>query len=185
MKNAFDWDRVQAELKKIKAASKPSHQNILNVKDHEEEFTTKKKVLWIFAERCELGDMYDYAKVYNLNVSHKLDIMHQVASGLAYLHNLKPHAIIHCYLKPQNIFFMDTGCHHIAKIGNFGVLKLIAAVIGSQLHTLAGTSGYLAPELYDRKPYDSGGLIDVFSAGVLCFMNCSKILWDWTLCMLS
>ena len=65
------------------------HRNILNVLDTYEEEKDKKTEFWIVTELCELGNLAVYVEDYIVETEHKLDIMEQISSGLAYLHHIK------------------------------------------------------------------------------------------------
>ena len=163
----FDWDRVQAELANILAASVPGHPSILNIIDHYEIEGTS-KVLWIFTELCELKDMTNYVKIFDLQMRHKLHIMKQISSGLSYLHNHDP-VIVHRDIKPANILFKNMGNYHMAMISDFGVSKIIES--NTHLSTKTGTEAYKAPELFKdpRSPsvrYDIHGYVDIFACGI-------------------
>lgn len=83
------------------------------------------------------------------------DLLHQLASGLYYLHSLK---IVHRDLKPQNILVGETGksrtkstCTTRLLISDFGLCKKLDADQSSFRATTqnaaSGTSGWRAPEL--------------------------------------
>ncbi|KAF7112819.1 hypothetical protein RHSIM_RhsimUnG0190100 [Rhododendron simsii] len=70
-------------------------------------------------------------------------ITHQIAKGLAYLHEECRQRIIHLDIKPQNIL-LDANFN--AKISDFGLSKLVDRDNSQVLITLRGTPGYIAPE---------------------------------------
>ncbi|EEE55487.1 hypothetical protein OsJ_03672 [Oryza sativa Japonica Group] len=85
-----------------------------------------------------------------------------LASALLYLHEECPQCVVHRDIKPSNVMLDAT---FSAKLGDFGLAKLVEH--GSQPHTtvLAGTLGYLAPEcvITGRASRES----DVYSFGVV------------------
>jgi serine/threonine-protein kinase len=92
----------------------------------------------------------------------RLDVLVQVAQGLAYAHS---RGVIHRDVKPSNVRVLDG---RRVKIMDFGVAKLAT----EQSHLTktgmtVGTLGYLAPELIMGQPPDSR--CDVFSFGVLAY----------------
>ncbi|XP_050238715.1 serine/threonine-protein kinase VIK-like isoform X2 [Mercurialis annua] len=88
-------------------------------------------------------------------VAYALDI----ARGMNYLHQHKPHAIIHRDLTPRNVLLDESG--HL-KVTDFGLSK-IAQKKDSSYKMTGGTGSYryMAPEVYRRESY--GKSVDVFS----------------------
>ena len=85
-----------------------------------------------------------------------------LASALLYLHEEWEQCVVHRDIKPSNVM-LDSGFN--AKLGDFGLAKLVDHDIGSQTTILAGTMGYLAPESVTtgRASKES----DVYSFGVV------------------
>jgi Leucine-rich repeat (LRR) protein len=83
-----------------------------------------------------------------LNIIQRLNVAVDIADALNYLHNNCRPPIIHCDLKPGNVFLADdmTAC-----IGDFGLAKLIldpaCHAVASSESTIGvrGTVGYVAP----------------------------------------
>jgi hypothetical protein len=97
-----------------------------------------------------------------------LDIIRQVAHGLAYAHS---HRVMHRDIKPENIMIFKDGR---AAIGDFGASCLARSV--RQTYTDAGTLGYLAPEqAYGRPTYSS----DVFSLGIIAYELITGFILKW------
>ncbi|XP_074271528.1 G-type lectin S-receptor-like serine/threonine-protein kinase LECRK3 [Silene latifolia] len=92
----------------------------------------------------------------------RLQIVHDIARGLFYLHEDCNSQIIHCDIKPQNILLDDD---HNARISDFGLAKLLRP---NQSHTYTaarGTRGYVAPEWFQKMPITAK--VDVYSFGIL------------------
>lgn len=77
-------------------------------------------------------------------------LIHDVASGLAYLHSL-PTPIVHQDLKPSNIMIDDSGNFMIS---DFGISKSIESAISkmSARAVGAGCMPYMAPERFSENP---------------------------------
>lgn len=111
---------------------------------------------YLSSARCALGAgqfivgwlqrIYDRLRP-PLQLLEVLQIIHDVAEGLAYLHHTAD--VVHRDLKPHNIL-LDK--HGRAKIIDFGLSKDVANPCHSYLLTDArGTIQYMAPEAFDCK----------------------------------
>ncbi|PWA43104.1 protein kinase-like domain, Concanavalin A-like lectin/glucanase domain protein [Artemisia annua] len=102
-----------------------------------------------------------------LKWSHRYKIATGLASVLAYLHQECDKLVIHCDIKSSNVM-LDANFN--ARLGDFGLAKLIDHD-KSPISTLtAGTAGYLAPEyLHCGKANDK---TDVYSYGVVVLEIC-------------
>ena len=69
--------------------------------------------------------------------------------------------IIHRDIKPQNIFVSPLGDY---KLGDFGVAKTVEKTSGG---TKIGTYKYMAPEVYNNRPYGAGA--DIYSLGLVLY----------------
>eukprot|EP01017_Pseudomicrothorax_dubius_P002574 TRINITY_DN10130_c0_g1_i4.p1 TRINITY_DN10130_c0_g1~~TRINITY_DN10130_c0_g1_i4.p1 ORF type:complete len:427 (+),score=51.51 TRINITY_DN10130_c0_g1_i4:97-1377(+) len=89
--------------------------------------------------------------------SFAFDIFH----GVSYLHR---NSIIHCDLKPHNVFIDNCGR---LKIGDFGLSKILEGeLMLDQVFT--GTPLFHAPEIVNRQPFDFK--IDVWAIGVILYL---------------
>ncbi|KAL3848774.1 hypothetical protein ACJIZ3_010656 [Penstemon smallii] len=107
-------------------------------------------------------DKWLYSSNYFLNIAQRVGIMTDVASAIEYLHQGYSSPIVHCDLKPSNILLDED---MVARVGDFGIAKLLTHDQKMAQTKTLGTIGYMAPE------YGSGGLIstfvDVYSYGIL------------------
>ncbi|XP_047253966.1 integrin-linked protein kinase 1 isoform X2 [Capsicum annuum] len=153
VKNAF--------LKELALWQKLRHPNIV-------QFLTvlnQSDRLIVLTEYLRNGSLYDQLRKKGrldplTAVAYSLDI----ARGMNYLHQHKPHAIIHRDLTPRNVLQDESG--HL-KVTDFGLSK-IAQQKDSCGYKMTGGTGsyrYMAPEVYRRESY--GKSVDVFSFALI------------------
>ena len=93
----------------------------------------------------------------------KYSIVHDVSLGLCYLHNHDP-PIIHRDLSPNNVLLT---AHHVAKISDLGVAKVIKADSRKTMTKAPGTVDFMPLEALSVSPV-YGPPMDVFSfAGII------------------
>ncbi|KAF8396165.1 hypothetical protein HHK36_017778 [Tetracentron sinense] len=85
-----------------------------------------------------------------------------LASALLYLHEESGKCVLHRDIKSANVM-LDTDFN--ARLGDFGVAKLVDPHLGPQTTGVVGTFGYLAPEYYYRGRASRES--DIFSFGVV------------------
>ena len=69
--------------------------------------------------------------------------------------------IIHRDIKPENVFRSDQGDY---KLGDFGIARQMEKTVAG---TKTGTYSYMAPEVYNRQPYNM--TVDIYSLGILLY----------------
>lgn len=74
--------------------------------------------------------------------------------------------ILHRDIKPENILVSDKG---VFKLGDFGIAKSSEK---TQTGTVAGTFGYMAPEVANREHY--GSAADIYSLGIVLYWLCNN-----------
>ena len=122
---------------------------------------------YLLFEYMENGDLVEYMKHTELNNKQRLQIMIDVAKGLCYLHNRKPHIIMHRDLKPQNILI---GRYGGAKISDFGISKLVHQKDKVSFHGHTGETGtytWMSPEILKHQDYNFKS--DIYSFGLLMY----------------
>ncbi|XP_068579509.1 inhibitor of nuclear factor kappa-B kinase subunit alpha-like isoform X2 [Cebidichthys violaceus] len=97
-----------------------------------------------------------------LKESEVLSLLSDIGAGIQYLHENK---IIHRDLKPENIVLQEIGGKLVHKIIDLGYAKDLDQ--GSLCTSFVGTLQYLAPELFESKPYTV--TVDYWSFGTVIF----------------
>ncbi|KAJ8638384.1 hypothetical protein MRB53_012651 [Persea americana] len=80
-----------------------------------------------------------------LSIMERLNIAIDVAYAMEYLHHDCEAPVVHCDLKPSNVLLDE---EMTAKVGDFGLARLVVDKGGDQLsttHGLKGTIGYIPP----------------------------------------
>ncbi|KAG8054385.1 hypothetical protein GUJ93_ZPchr0001g32883 [Zizania palustris] len=93
----------------------------------------------------------------------------EIARGMTYLHQCKPDPIIHCDLKPKNIFLDSGGQLKVAGFGLTGLSKVAPGKVKLIDHESFADnfSHYTAPELYRNEMFDAS--VDAFSFGFILY----------------
>jgi len=90
------------------------------------------------------------------------EIVLGLGSALLYLHEEWEQCVVHRDIKPSNV--MLDACFH-AKLGDFGLARLVDHGRGSHTTVLAGTMGYMDPECTVTGRFNKES--DIYSFGVL------------------
>lgn len=141
-----------------KAAGRLSHPNIVTIYD----VGKNGDVAYIameFLEGRELRDIMNDDGL--LSVDQVLDIVAQVAQGLAYAHE---NDIVHRDIKPSNVMVVRDG--HV-KITDFGIARMASSAVQTQTGMVLGSPKYMSPEQVMGKAIDQRS--DIFSLGVMLY----------------
>lgn len=161
-KNKDRWSREIQIMKRL------SHVNVVQAREVPEELLSiaMNDLPLLAMEYCARGDL---RKVLNkpenccgLKESEILFLLKDIGAGIQYLHENK---IIHRDLKPENIVLQEINGKLIHKIIDLGYAKDLDQ--GSLCTSFVGTLQYLAPELFESKPYSV--TVDYWSFGTLIF----------------
>ncbi|CAL9037338.1 unnamed protein product [Musa banksii] len=104
--------------------------------------------------------LYSTARLLEWPARHRVAL--GLASALLYLHEEWEQCVVHRDVKPSNVM-LDSAFN--AKLGDFGLARLVDHDRGSQTTVLAGTMGYLAPECVTTGKASKES--DVYSFGIL------------------
>lgn len=107
-------------------------------------------------------DSHLFGKKPRLSWPVRYKIAHGIASALLYLHEEWEQCVVHRDIKSSNVM-LDSNFN--AKVGDFGLARLVDHGLRSPTTVVAGTMGYLAPEslLTSKASKES----DLFSFGVV------------------
>eukprot|EP00033_Pygsuia_biforma_P001050 GCRY01001196.1.p1 GENE.GCRY01001196.1~~GCRY01001196.1.p1 ORF type:complete len:491 (-),score=76.52 GCRY01001196.1:362-1834(-) len=153
-------DQLQDEVRALQSLH---HEHIISIEDVFE----NEKHLYLVLELITGGDLFDriVAKSRYSERDARLVFM-QILSAVEYLHQ---QGYAHRDLKPENILLANRESDTEIKLSDFGLAKLITPE--SQLGTLCGTPGYLAPEVLSSqktgKKYTIA--VDLWSQGVILY----------------
>ena len=124
------------------------------------DYFTENGNIYLITEFWEKGDLSNYlSNAVWLPKTKIWKFLIEITLALAYLHDSE---IIHCDLKPQNIFI---SCDNGVKVGD-----LSSAMIGNKSNHPSynfGTPCYIAPEVYLQQNYDNK--VDIWSLGWIIY----------------
>ena len=118
----------------------------------------------------DLADLILQEKRALADSSTMAKLVSDVVKGLSYLHNQTPQPILHCDLKSGNVLYTNVPNLRL-KLADFGLAKDLtgySSLATTTGHSLAGTRGWMAPELVSRKQTSHTMESDVFSLGLVC-----------------
>ncbi len=93
-------------------------------------------------------------------------IARQVALAL---HDVHAHKIVHRDLKPSNVLLTNEGGDEIAKVTDFGLVKLVDLGVGRTTALAGATLGYAPPEQFEQGNLRVNPRTDVFSYAAIVY----------------
>jgi len=94
-----------------------------------------------------------------------LSLAAQTAAGLSALHDI---GIVHCDIKPDNLFLTSpNGAAKSLKILDFGLAEVAGQGVLGEVHAIRGTAQFMAPEQVLGDPVDAR--TDVYALGAVMF----------------
>ncbi|KAG6727264.1 hypothetical protein I3843_02G108000 [Carya illinoinensis] len=159
-----DPDSINAFKHELTLLEKVRHPNVLQFVGA----VTQNIPMMIVSEYHSKGDLGNYIqKKGRLSPSKALRFALDIARGMNYLHECKPDPIIHCDLKPKNIF-LDNGGQ--LKVAGFGLIRLSKIQPGKAKLAQPGADRSnlcMAPEVYKDDLFDRS--VDVYSFSLILY----------------
>ncbi|XP_028970338.2 mitogen-activated protein kinase kinase kinase 7 isoform X2 [Esox lucius] len=150
----------KAFIVELRQLSRVNHPNIVKL------YGSCSNPVCLVMEYAEGGSLYNVLHGAEplpcYSASHAMSWCFQCSQGVAYLHGMKPKALIHRDLKPPNLLLVAGGT--VLKICDFGT----ACDIQTHMTNNKGSAAWMAPEVFEGSNYSEK--CDVFSWGI--------ILWE-------
>jgi len=106
---------------------------------------------------CAAGDLLNYLRTHGrFDSLLAKNLARSMLDALVHIHSRK---YMHCDIKPDNVLIDATGCFVLADFS-----ESVPIPVG-QWSTRRGTTGYMAPEVFNGRHYNE--LVDLFSLGAL------------------
>jgi len=147
-------------ISEVKIISRLRHRNLVQLVGWCHEHGEFLLVYEFMPNRSLDTHLYDNSNILTWPLRFRITI--SVASALLYLHEEWEQCVVHRDVKPSNVM-LDSSFN--AKLGDFGLARLVDHDRGSQTTVIAGTMGYLAPECVTTGKASKES--DVYSFGIL------------------
>lgn len=155
---AYLKDKVEGYRKEIMLmAELKGNRSIVNIEDYK--ILESENGLWYIVIRMELlTSLTLYASKNELDENEVIRLGIDICDALSIC---EKHNIIHRDIKPENIMRHVEGTF---KLGDFGVAKQLSKTTAG---TIAGTEGFMAPEVYKGQEYNQTA--DIYSLGIVLY----------------
>ena len=123
---------------------------------------------WIVSELCEGGDLLQFLvrEGGSLHEPAAHQIMKQLLSAVTACHAV---GVVHRDLKPENVMLASKTGPPDIRVVDFGLSCIYTKDGARQLHRLAGTPYYMAPEILGKARAGYGPACDLWSCGVVLY----------------
>ena len=135
------------------------HSHLVSIQDHLVEELDDGFSWRIYIRMEYLQSFDDYAMTHTFS---REEIIRLGISLCEALRACAEHGILHRDIKPENLFVTESGQY---KLGDFGIAKVLDRTVSS--YSSKGTFSYMAPEVFQGKPYDSRA--DLYSTGIFLY----------------
>ncbi|KAK9134538.1 hypothetical protein Syun_013868 [Stephania yunnanensis] len=162
-KNLVDEASEKEFQTEMRVIGKTHHKNLVKLLGYCQSGSNHRLLVYEYMSKGSLANFFfnsDHQQTPSWD--ERLKIALNVARGILYLHEECETQIIHCDIKLQNILMDDSGC---AKIGDFGLAKLLKPGQTNTFTGIRGTRGYVAPEWHRNLPVTVK--VDVYSFGIV------------------
>ena len=141
-----------------------NHTNLL----HPTYFDVWENMPYLILPYCKEGSVFKYiSKGEQISEEQCWNILHDVAAGLAYMHDRTP-PLIHQDIKPDNILISNEGRYMITDFGISTKVRNTMATIQNAATMSSGTLAYMGPERFSTKPKPLMAS-DVWSLGAMMY----------------
>lgn len=170
IERTFHDRAIEYFKQEARAAGRIQHPNATNVLD----FGHTNGIFYLVMEYLEGETLRDrLKKVGKFSYIETVDILNQVCEVVATVHQC---GIIHCDLKPDNIFLQQKGDQISVKVLDFGIAKIIkdGSIVNidpltgtATSNEIIGTPHYMSPEQCQNDELNH--LTDIYSIGIIAF----------------
>lgn len=139
-----------------------NHKNLLTPLHYD----TFERKPYLVLPYCQNGSTQKRVGIFKEEEIWKL--LHDIASGLSFLHSMQP-PVIHQDIKPDNILFSDNGDYMLTDFGVSSHCRSALRKSVSEAFSSAGTMAYMAPERFGKSANVPIMASDIYSLGATAF----------------